>query len=262
MPQAMAPTVSAEISADTLFAGKLVCLQYKSGYRFSVDAVLLAHFISPEPGERILDLGAGCGIISLILRYRQPQAVLTALELQPQLAALIRRNVEANNFQGRFAVVEGDCRRIREYVAAGSFDRVVCNPPYRKMDTGRLNSCREEMLARHEVSVDAGAVLLACNYALKTRGRVALVYPASRAATLLAGMKSAGLEPKRLQVVYSYPGSAGRLVLVEGVKGGGEELAVLPPLSIYTEQHGDYTPEMAALYGSGGEKARAFHDGH
>lgn len=256
MPQEITPTESTEISADTLFAGQLVCLQHKNGYRFSVDAVLLANFITPRPGEKILDLCAGCGVISLIIKYRQPEAVLTALELQPKLAALIRRNAEANSFHDGFAVIEGDCRRIREHVAAGSFDRVLCNPPYRKSNTGRLNPGHEEVQARHEVSVDASAVLQACSYALKTRGRVALVYPAARLANLLAGMKSAGLEPKRLQVVHSYPGSSGRLVLVEGVKGGGEELAILPPFYIYTEQNGAYTQDMVDLYGPGVAQSR------
>lgn len=263
MPQEITPTESTEISADSLFAGRLVCLQHKRGYRFSVDAILLAHFITPRPGEKILDLGAGCGVISLILKYRQPQAVITALELQPKLAALIRRNIEANGFHEGFSVIEGDCRRIREYVAAGNFDRVLCNPPYRKRNSGRVNPGREEVQARHEMSLDARAVLRACSSALKTRGRVALVYPAARLAGLLAGMKEAGLEPKRLQIVHSYPGSAGRLVLVEGVKGGGEELAILPPFHIYSVQNGAYTREMAALYGSVAEQDRDLRpDGH
>lgn len=252
MPDHAAP----ELTADRLFSGKLVCLQHRDGYRFSVDAVLLAHFTRPRAGEKVLDLCAGCGVISLILKYRQPQLALTAFELQPQLAELIRRNARINNFQDSLAVIEGDCNRMREYVAAGSFDRVVCNPPYRKARSGRVNFAGEEALARHELRLDLAAVLGAVSCALKTRGRADLVYPAPRAAGLLAAMKASGLEPKKIQVVYSYPDSEGKLVLVEAVKGGGEELAVLPPFYLYTEPHGAYTPEMAALYHPGGPASR------
>lgn len=244
MPDQDAP----ELTIDRLFSGKLVCLQHRDGYRFSVDAVLLAHFAQPRAGEKVLDLCAGCGVISLILKYRQPQLALAAFELQPKLAELIRKNVETNGFQDSFTVIEGDCNRMREYVTAGSFDRVVCNPPYRKAQSGRVNPTEEEARARHEVRVELSAVLSAIRYALKTRGRADLVYPARRAAGLLAAMKAADLEPKKIQVVYSYPDSEGKLVLVEAVKGGGEELAVLPPFYLYTEPHGACTPEMAALY--------------
>jgi len=237
-----------KITADSLFSGRVQCLQHRDGYRFSVDSVLLAHFIEPKAGDLILDLCAGCGVVSLILAYRFAGIRLTALELQPQLAALIRENVAANNYSERIEVVEGDCRKINELVKAGSFSWVVANPPYRRPGSGRLTLGNEQALARHELSVDLAGVVSAVSFALKTRGRAALVYPAARAAALIAALKNGGLEPKRVQVVYSYPGGAARLVLVEAVKGGGEELVILPPFYIYREPDGDYSPEMARLY--------------
>lgn len=237
-----------DITHDSLFSGRLQCLQYRQGYRFSVDAVLLAHFITPKPGDRILDLCAGCGVVSLILAFRRPTTHLTALEIQPQLAELIRRNIEVNNFEGRIDAIEGDCRQINELVEVGSFEWVVCNPPYRKSDTGRRNPAEEQAVARHEIKVDLAGVIKAVSFALKTRGRAAFVYPALRIAALIAELKNNGFEPKRLQVVHSYPGGEGKLVLLEAIKGGGEELAILPPFYVYKEPDGDYTSEMAALY--------------
>ncbi len=236
------------VTHDTLFAGQLTCLQHRDGYRFAIDAVLLAHFAAPRPGEMVLELGAGNGVVSLIMAYRQPQFAITALELQPQLVGLMRSNVALNHYEERITVVEGDCRFLADQVPAGAFDRVVMNPPYRKIDSGRQNPGDEAAQARHELTLTLDEAVAAMAFALKNRGRGVVVYPAERLATLVAAMKARRLEPKRLQVVYSYPGDTGRLVLVEAVKNGGEELAVLPPFFIYQTPGGPHSEEMALLY--------------
>jgi len=240
-------------SEDTLFDGRLICMQHKHGYRFSIDAVLLAHFITLRSDARVLDIGGGCGVISLILAYRYPNITITVLELQDDLVALIRGNIDHNDvlaggFQERIEVVHGDLRTIDQQIQAGAYDWVVCNPPYRRTGSGRINPTSEQAVARHELQADLKAVVAACVYGVRTRGRVALVYPAVRATALLYEMRNQGLEPKRLQVVYSYSDSAARLVLVEAVKGGGEELTIEPPFYIYKEKDGDYTEQMAAYY--------------
>lgn len=237
-----------ELTEDTLFSGQVTCLQHRDGYRFSVDAVLLAHFINPAAGERILDLGAGCGVVSLALCHRHPEIFLTALEIQPDLAELCRRNAKNNGFDDRLQVQEGDLRDPASLLPAGSFDWVVANPPYRKNDTGRKNLDQEQAIARHEVLADLSAVVRASAIMLKTKGRAAFVYPASRAASLMSELIDSGLAPKRLQVVHSYPASIGKLVLVEAVKAGGEELTILSPFYIYEAPVGAYSPEMARCY--------------
>lgn len=239
---------SPALTRDPLFSGRLTCLQHREGYRFAVDAVLLAHFVAPRPGEQLLDLCAGNGIVSLILAYRWPHLLLTALEMQPQLAGLIRSNAALNHYGERLSVIEGDCRCMGEQVAAGAFDRVVCNPPYRRLETGRINPRDEAALARHEVTLTLDEAVKAMAFALRNKGRAALIYPAGLAASLIAALKAHQLEPKRLQVVYSYPGDAGRLVLVEAVKNGGEELAILPPFYIYQAAGGEHSAAMAAMY--------------
>ncbi len=233
---------------DSLFGGRLVCRQHRGGYRFSVDSVLLAHFPDPARGAKILDLGSGCGIISLVLAYRHPTVALLAVEIQPQLAALARENVAANGLAERVAVRCQDFRETPPPYEAGSFDLVVCNPPFYRIGSGRRNPGDEQALARHEVNADLEAVVRAAAYGLKTRGRFACVYPAARAATLLYELKRQKLEPKRLQVVHSYPGDCGRLVLVEAVRFGGEQLVVLPPFFVYTEPNGPFSPEMSRCY--------------
>lgn len=237
-----------QVTEDSLFAGRLHCLQHADGYRFSVDAVLLSHFVRPREGARILDLGAGCGVISLLLCFRLPSVRVIALELQPGLVNLINENIQRNHYQERISLIQGDLRHIRSLLDPEMFDLVVCNPPYGKMASGRRNPGEEQSIARHELEADLADIVTAISYAVKNRGRAALIYPAERAAVLLAALKGQRLEPKRLQVVHSYPDSDGKLVLVEAMKNGGEGVQILSPFYVYREPGGEMTPEMAALY--------------
>jgi len=237
-----------ELTCDSLFNGRLTCCQHRTGYRFSVDSVLLTHFFTPRPSENILDLGTGCGIMPLILACRWPELSLTGLELQPQLVELARRNIEANGYAERIVIREGDLRGVQEIFQPGEFQRVLSNPPYRKLAGGRQNLGSEQAAARHEINADIAAVARAAGWLLQKGGKADLVYPATRLVSLLSSLRQHGLEAKRLQMVHSYPGGPGKLVLVEARKGGGEELDVLPPFFIYREAGAEFSPEMARCY--------------
>ena len=237
------------LTDDTLFDGNLVCRQHRDGYRFSVDAVLAASFCTPPPQGKILDLGCGCGVIGLILCHRHPGLQVTGLELQPKLAKLAADNAAANGLADRLRIQEGDLRRISDFLSPESFDCVVTNPPYRRTGSGRVNAQGECAIARHEVTADMDAVLVAAAFCVKNRGSVTCIYPAVRLATLLAALPKQRLVPKRLQPVYSYPeDDQARLIMVEAVKNGGEGMHVLPPLYIYQYADGPYSATMAALY--------------
>ncbi len=119
-----------------------------------------------------------------------PGLDITGLELQPALAELARRNIALNNFQERIRLIQGDLRQIREIMSAGAFDWVVCNPPYGKIGSGRRNAGEELLIARHEIKADLGEVIKAAAFAVKNRGRVALVYPAGRCTALLAELRA------------------------------------------------------------------------
>ena len=75
-----------------------------------------------------------------------------------------------------------------------------------------------------------GDFLAAAAHALRPGGRAYAIYPARRMVEMISRMRAARIEPKRLRIVHSRPGGRGELLLVEGVKGGREELTVLPPL--------------------------------
>jgi len=232
---------------ESLFGGRLKILQKKKGYRYTIDSVLLAHFVEPNKGERILELGAGSGVISLLLAFRNPGVRVTGLELQSELAEMAGRSISINGLEDRVNMIPGDVRNAAELLEARSQDVVVFNPPYRKMGSGKLNPGREKALARHEIAGSVTDFLRAASYALEPGGRVCLIYPCSRMVEAIYRMRVEKMEPKRLRMVHSRPGSRGDFILVEGMKGGGEELAVLPPLFVYQEGE-KYSEELEALF--------------
>lgn len=233
---------------DELFGGRLRIFQKKRGYRFSIDAILLADFVKLKRGETVIDLGAGSGVIGIVLARRFPRGGrIVGLELQGQLADMARRSVEINQLEERVDILQSDVRGVRTSLAAESFDVAVFNPPYRKTGSGRTNPDEERALARHEIRGTAADFLAASAYLLKDGGRVYLIYPAKRMVEVLQRMRTLNLEPKKLKVVYSRASSGGDFVLVEGLKGGGEELKVLPPLYIYGEK-GVYSGEVKGIF--------------
>lgn len=237
------------LTNDTLFQGQLHCRQRRDGYRFSVDAVLAAHFCTPRPDDRVLDLGCGCGVIGLILAHRHRQLRVCGFELQTELADLAAANSAQNGFTDRFALVRGDVGAIATLLPPESFDLVVCNPPYRQKDSGRINGDHQAACARHELTATIDDFVRAAAFCVKNRGQVVFIYPAIRSNPLLAALQRHRLTLKRLQPVYSYPGTDGaRLVLVEAVKNGGEQCQLLAPFYIYGCKNGDYSPAMHQLY--------------
>ncbi len=232
-------------SRDAIFAGRLVVYQPREGYRFSVEALLLAGFVRLRGQERVVELGAGCGVIAATLALRYPEIRLWALEIQDVLLEALRLTVLENGFTLRILPLKGDVKAPP--LKDGSFSVVVANPPFKPASSGRLPPEDSHRLARTETLATLSDFLRAARRVLKTGGRIFLVHTALRTAEVLSEMRGLGLEPKRLRFVYSYPGDEARFMLVEGVKGAGPEVRVEPPLYLYRERKGPYTEEVASF---------------
>jgi tRNA1Val (adenine37-N6)-methyltransferase len=233
-------------TTDTLFEGKLTLHQSRVGYRFSLDAVLLAHFVEPRPGDVLVDLGAGNGVIALILAYLHRSLKITAIELQPSLVEYARKNVRLNRLHDRVEILSGDVRAVEALAKVASYDTVVCNPPFRKPSSGRVSPDEEKRIARHEIFGTVDDFLRAGLHLLAVKGRMALIYPAVRSVDLMDSMRKAGIEPKRLRTVHSYAGAEASLVLMEGVKAGRSGIQVMAPLIVYATGK-RYSAEVARM---------------
>jgi tRNA1(Val) A37 N6-methylase TrmN6 len=213
---------------DVFLDGRLKFIQFRKGYRFSIDAVLLAQFVSIKRNDIVVDLGTGCGIIPMVLLLTEPVGHVFALEIQPELAEQALRNARLNGFERELEVILGDLRTppLRPSFA----DVVICNPPYRPKNSGRINPDAQKAIARHEVLSSLNDILDTAAKTLRAKGRFAMIYPAARLADLLIKMRGFNLEPKRLRVVYPSMRSDAKLALVEASLGGRAGLKILPPL--------------------------------
>lgn len=236
-------------TSDSFFNGQLRIRQQQSGYRFSVDAVLLAYHARPRPGDRVLDLGTGCGIIPLIMAYRSPQISVYGIEVQEKLSDLARFNVSDNHMETQVTILREDMKSLKSTMISGLVDLVVSNPPYRRSHSGRLNPDHQRAVARHEIAVTLSDLIATAKRMLRTAGRFVTIYSAERAAELLALMRSASLEPKILRSIHSNRQSDAKLILVEGKKNGRADMRIESSLILYDED-GNYTDEVEKMFES------------
>lgn len=231
---------------DSFFGGRLKVSQPVQGYRFSVDAVLLSRWVKLQKNVKILDIGTGSGVIALILAYLYPDIKVTAVEIQPDLAAVARLNINDNGFTN-LEVVEGDIRILAPSTFGVHFDAIVCNPPYFAPQTGKTNLNAQESVARHELTLNLPSLVKASRSLLTTKGKLYLIYPAERLGQLAYELKEGGFEMKALRCVHSYKTSPACLVLVTASFRGNPGLKIHKPLYLYTKPN-QYTDEVLAMF--------------
>ncbi|HPA15223.1 MAG TPA: tRNA1(Val) (adenine(37)-N6)-methyltransferase [Desulfobacterales bacterium] len=235
------------LTTDTFFNGRIRVKQHRNGYRFSIDAVLLAFHVRPRPRDRILELGTGCGIISLLLAYRNPDISVYAIEIQEMLAEIASLNVEENQMADRISVICKDMKELKQNMLSGAVDWVISNPPYRRVQAGRINPDDQRAVARHEIMITLSDVLETARSMLRNGGRFAMIFPAERTADIVEKMRSLHIEPKFLRMIHSGRHTEAKLILVEGMKGGRPGAKIGPPLIIYRE-NGSYTDEAEKMF--------------
>lgn len=213
---------------DPFMDGRLRLIQSKDGYRFSIDAVFLSEFVTIKPGDVVVDLGTGCGVIPLILLLTKPVGYAFGLEVQKELAHQAARNTVINGFKDKMSVILGDLKHLS--ISNRSADVVICNPPYRKVKSGRINPDMRRAIAKHELMASVDDILIAAKNILRKKGRLAMIYPAERLVGLVARMRRFTLEPKRIQINYPDLKSSAKLALIEASLGGRPGLEILPPL--------------------------------
>jgi tRNA1(Val) A37 N6-methylase TrmN6 len=227
---------------DTFYSGRILVLQKKKGYRFSVDAPLLADFIRTEASDELLELGTGNGIISLLLSIK-PFKTIMAVEIQASLADLARRNVKLNNLEEKIQIIEGDLRAFRP---EKKFDVIFSNPPYIKKETGHLSASEEKSVAKHELKCNINDIVKKTQELLKEEGRANFIYPAKRKDDFRRVLKAYGLEINTMRFILPRKGTPPNLFLVE-VGFSSQEPELLPPFILYDDK-GKYSPEANKVF--------------
>jgi len=200
-------------------------IQGENEFKFGTDAVKLVDFTNVKPGETVMDLCTGTGIIPILLHKKEPKLTISALELQPQVAEMAQRSVKLNNLTDEINITNNDVRLVRDLFPAESFQVVTCNPPYMKVDTGKQNQNQTVTMARHEVCCNLEDCIAAASYLLPSGGRFYMVHRPERMVDIISLMRSYRVEPKRLSIICSN-GNPPRMLVIEGQKNRNSGLIV------------------------------------
>jgi tRNA1Val (adenine37-N6)-methyltransferase len=237
---------------DDLQFGGLRIIQSRKGFRFGMDAVLLSHFADVRPGDRVVDLGTGTGIIPILLSGHTKGMEYVGLEIQPEMAEMASRSVLMNGLEGKIKIVNGDLRLSHELLGYNSFDVVTCNPPYERKGGGVVCQEMAWTLARHEEACTLSDVAHAAFNLLRQGGRLSIIIRADRAVDVLMMLKESRMEPKRIRLVCPSVDKSPNLMLAEATRGGNPGVRWEPPLIVYGAD-GAYSPELKAIYGRAAE---------
>ena len=230
-------------TVDAILRGRVRVVQPKEGPRFAVDPVLLADFVVRGCRLRAraaCDLGAGTGVLGLVLAAFDPRLRVTGVEVQHELAAQAQRSARLSGLADRVSIEEADLR-----IATGRYDLVVSNPPYHAAGSGRVSPRPSRAVAHHELSCTIEEVVAAAHRLLAPRGRFAVVWPAERLFDLTGALAAEGFRLRTLRLVHPRADRPAARVLALAQLGVRVSCEVLPPLILH--EGAGWSAEAAAI---------------
>ena len=233
---------------DDLEYKGLKIIQNTEGFCFGIDAVLLSDFAKEiKNNSKVLDLGTGTGILPILLCGKTNLNKIYGIEIQKEVAAMAGRSVKLNNLENRIEIVNKNIKDIENIFEKNSFDAIVTNPPYKKINTGEKNEKENKLISRHEITASLDDFIKISFNLLKDKGSFYMVHRPERLAEIIYKLKQNKLEPKIIKFVYSNVKSEPKLVLIKAVKNAKEFLKIEKPLFVYKED-GNYTDEILKIY--------------
>lgn len=232
----------------SLDINNLKIIQSKQGFRFGIDAVLLSDFAKEiKPNSNVMDLCSGNGIIALLLSAKLNNPQITAVEIQKDVAILAKKSVSLNNLENTINVICDDLKNLNKTFSTGSFNAIVCNPPYKKHASGLVNDLDTKTMARHEISCSLDDVVRISSFLLKPNSSFYMIHRPERLCDIMTALRKYNLEPKVLRFVQPNINKAPNLLLIKAVKNAKPFLKLMKNLVVYDE-NGKYTQEILDIY--------------
>jgi tRNA1(Val) A37 N6-methylase TrmN6 len=230
------------ISQDFFYKGKVVVYQHKKGFRFSVDAPVLADFISPTV-KGALEVGMGCGIISLLLIYRKKIPLIRGIEIQQGLKDLADLNIRENGFADKIQVALGDFRE--RYSNFKGVSLIFSNPPFFPHKNGRPSEIEEIRYARSDEKLSLKEFLPLAYRILRAEGSLYLILPCHRKIELEKIAMETGFYTRRLREICPYRDRKANRFLIQLTNYKVKTIKELP-LILYKSE-GCYSDEMEKI---------------
>lgn len=236
---------------DDLQLNNLKIIQNKDGFCFGIDAVLLSDFAKDiRNNSKVLDLGTGTGIVSILLCEKTKLSKIYGIDIQKDVCDMASRSIRLNKLENKFEIINTNIKNLKEFFEDNSFDAIVSNPPYKKDNTGLKNESETKLISRHEITASLEDFISVSSRLLKNNGNIYMVHRPERLSDLFYLLKKYNLEPKKLRLVQSYTNSKPKLILVKATKNAKSFLNIEEPLIIYNKD-GSYTDEILKIYNKG-----------
>lgn len=258
---------------DNLEIKNMKIIQNKDGFCFGMDSILLSNFAKEiKKGARVVDLGTGTGILGLLLCAKTELSQILGIEIQKEVANMAKRSIRLNGLENRFQIVNMNIKRIlhqkgkRNIKIKGvskhkkayqlirkinlqkeSFDCIITNPPYKKLNTGMINENKKKLISRHEYTANLSDFIKTAKYLLKDKGSLFMVHRPERLVDIIEIMRKEKIEPKQIRLVYPKVNEKPNLILIKGIKNAKPFLKVEEPLYVYNKD-GKYTDEILEIY--------------
>ncbi len=245
------PFIDTDERLDTIPGTTFSLIQKIDGTAFAIDTLLLANFIRFNPDMlNAADLGSGSGILTYLIKYRNPALAITGFELQPEFVDLANRNREMNRQFTDVNFEMMDVRDIPSRILPESFDLVVANPPYFQMGSGRLPIRPGRAMARHELNGTVKDFVEAATWMLPYGGRFYLIIPTSRFYEIVEHLKAGNFGLRRLQFIIAREGEKSHLTMIEAERFYNGRHEPLPNIILHMSDN-DFGPELKHLYSVG-----------
>jgi len=184
------------LTSEHFKSTNLTICQPAKGHRYGEESLALADFCNVREGDNVVEFGSGVGVIVLQVAARRNPAGIVAVEIQKELHEIACANVEKNNLAAVVKCVNDDYRLFAEKNPS-SFDLVISNPPFYAAGEGRLSGDPQRAVARHELCGTLVDLLSSAAKALKSSGRLAMVFPVERRGELMNAASQIGFEEIR-----------------------------------------------------------------
>ena len=233
---------------DDLEFKNLKIIQNKDGFCFGIDSVLLSDFAKNiRNNSKVIDLGTGTGIINILLSGKTNASEFIGVEIQEEVAEMAKRSIELNKLENKIKIINDNILNLKKLYKQKSFDVVVTNPPYKKLNTGLVNDKNKKVISRHEITARLEDFINIASYLLKDYGEFYMVHRPDRLVDIFNIMRKEKIEPKLIKFVYPNKNKKTNLVLIKGVKNGNPFLEYDNNLFVYNED-GTYTEDILKIY--------------
>ena len=232
---------------DLEFKGYKI-IQNTEGFCFGIDSVLLSDFAKDiRNNSRVMDLGTGTGILCILLSGKTNLKEIVGVEIQEEVYDMAKRSVELNLLQDKIKIINENILNLENVFEKGSFDAIVTNPPYKKINTGLQNESEKKLISRHELTANLEDFIKVSKDMLKDKGEFYMVHRPERLVDIIYLMRKYKIEPKQIRFVAPKLSKEPNLVLIKGVKNAKEFLKFDNILYVYNED-GSYTEELLKIY--------------